>query len=282
MDQYFDDFRKKFQVDALLIFETEYWCWSLRPIQVTVGSGILSLKRAETQLSNITEAESADFVNIVRVIENTLTKTFSYQRINYLMLMMIDFQVHYHVIPRYDKDVFFLERNWRDEDYPKPPTISGAGGQHDLEFLSKLAFSIKNNIVFKFLDSIKYNGHKQYGYFHGRFQPFHLGHLHIIKTALKEVDELIIGISNPFRLPAQMESYIKQDTNANNSMLIARNPDNNPWSMWERCLMIREGLRSEGIDLSRIIFMPNLLNTGISAFEARPPKENIRIYLFGV
>jgi diadenosine tetraphosphate (Ap4A) HIT family hydrolase len=145
MNTDFNDFRIKFQVDALKLFETEYWCWSLRPVQVTVGAGILSLKRAETQLSKITEAESADLITIVRVIENTLKREFSYQQINYLMLMMIDFQVHYHVIPRYAKEVFYLNRIWEDKDYPKLPTISG-GLPDDRETLSKLASSLKNNL----------------------------------------------------------------------------------------------------------------------------------------
>jgi len=52
------------------------------------------------------------------------------------------------------------------------------------------------------------------GLFIGRFQPFHLGHLHIVKTALKEVDELIIGIGssqtentaeNPFTVKERIE-----------------------------------------------------------------------------
>jgi len=47
------------------------------------------------------------------------------------------------------------------------------------------------------------------GLFIGRFQPFHLGHLSDIKNALKDVDELIIGVGssneentkeNPFSL----------------------------------------------------------------------------------
>jgi len=52
------------------------------------------------------------------------------------------------------------------------------------------------------------------GLFIGRFQPFHLGHLHIIKFALKEVKELIIGIGssqkentndNPFTVKERIE-----------------------------------------------------------------------------
>ena len=52
------------------------------------------------------------------------------------------------------------------------------------------------------------------GLFIGRFQPFHLGHLQDIKDALKEVDELIIGIGssneentkeNPFTVKERVE-----------------------------------------------------------------------------
>lgn len=144
MNKHFDDFKTKFQIDFLKIFETEYWCWSLRPVQSTLGSGVLSLKRAEMQLSNITEKESADFVNIIRVIEKTLAKTHSYQRINYLMLMMVDLQVHYHIIPRYDKDIFCFGKIWKDEEYPKLPMISGVPNERVL--LSEMVIFFKNNL----------------------------------------------------------------------------------------------------------------------------------------
>ena len=52
------------------------------------------------------------------------------------------------------------------------------------------------------------------GLFIGRFQPFHLGHLQDIKNALKEADELIMGIGssnekhtkyNPFSVEERIE-----------------------------------------------------------------------------
>jgi nicotinamide-nucleotide adenylyltransferase len=52
------------------------------------------------------------------------------------------------------------------------------------------------------------------GLFIGRFQPFHLGHLQDIKDALKEVDELVIGVGssnkehtkqNPFTVKERIE-----------------------------------------------------------------------------
>jgi diadenosine tetraphosphate (Ap4A) HIT family hydrolase len=61
------------------------------------------------------------------------------------MLMMVDFHVHYHVIPRYKEDILYLGKIWRDNDYPKLPTITGT--PNDEKVLSELSLSIKNDIV---------------------------------------------------------------------------------------------------------------------------------------
>ena len=145
MSENYSKFQEKFRTEELVLFETEYWRWSLRPVQVTVGAGILSLKRPEERLSGITEDESKDFVNIVKVIENTLLGIFSYKRINYLMLMMIDFHVHYHVIPRYDKEITCVNEKWIDADYPKPPAI--VGSPTDGNILKELLDCIKDKVA---------------------------------------------------------------------------------------------------------------------------------------
>lgn len=65
----------------------------------------------------------------------------------------------------------------------------------------------------------------------GRFQPFHLGHLEVIKWALKSFDEivLLIGMAD--------ESHTHR----------------NPFTAGERIWMIRESLKEENIGLDRII-----------------------------
>lgn len=72
------------------------------------------------------------------------------------------------------------------------------------------------------------------GVFPGRFQPFHLGHLETVKWALERVDELIIVIGT-----------------AQESHTIV-----NPFTAGERMLMIKEALREEKIDMSRIYIVP--------------------------
>jgi cytidyltransferase-like protein len=118
---------------------------------------------------------------------------------------------------------------------------------------------------------------KQFGYFHGRFQPFHNGHLGVVKIAIKKCDLLVIGISNPFRMPPTSDNFFS--SGAESSLMNARSPKNNPWPYWARLMMIREGLQREGLDLTRFIFIPNLNNSNLPVNEIRFPKELTVIFV---
>lgn len=144
MTENYESFINKFRTSELLIAETEYWRWSLRPVQVTLGAGILSLKRAAEHFSEIDKEESADLEKIVGIIERTLSDAFSYSRINYLMLMMVDYHVHFHVIPRYSESVMFDGESWEDTCYPKPVPISGNASSD--EVLCRILDSIKKHL----------------------------------------------------------------------------------------------------------------------------------------
>ena len=123
MSKNFENFNEKFIINDLIILETEYWRWSVRPIQCTAGAGVLSLKRAAETMSELTEKEGADLINITKIIESTLKKAFHAEKMNYIMLMMVDFHVHYHVVPRYSSDIVFAEHVFKDLGWPKPPVL---------------------------------------------------------------------------------------------------------------------------------------------------------------
>jgi nicotinamide-nucleotide adenylyltransferase len=72
------------------------------------------------------------------------------------------------------------------------------------------------------------------GLYVGRFQPFHLGHLEVVKLILRKVDELIIVVGS-----AQY-SHTK----------------NNPFTVGERIRMIRESLKEAKINLDRVQITP--------------------------
>lgn len=118
------DFFEKFRVEELKIYETEYWVWSLRPLQATLGAGVLSTKRRHTRLSDLEEKEFSDLHNIITVIEKTLNRTFDIDGLNYLMLMMVDKHVHYHLLPRYATTASFHDASFPDSGWPGPPALN--------------------------------------------------------------------------------------------------------------------------------------------------------------
>ncbi|HLE81810.1 MAG TPA: HIT family protein, partial [Dehalococcoidia bacterium] len=109
-----DAFEEKFRTRELLVREFEHWLWSVRPVQATLGAGVLSLKRYAEKFSDLSERETGELARVVTVIEKTLSEAFHYDKINYLMLMMVDPHVHFHVIPRYASARSFAGREWPD------------------------------------------------------------------------------------------------------------------------------------------------------------------------
>jgi cytidyltransferase-like protein len=85
------------------------------------------------------------------------------------------------------------------------------------------------------------------GMIHGRFQPFHLGHLEYLRGAAARSDEVWIGITNPD--PARVR---KEPSDP-----LRHLPESNPWSYAERLLMVKEVARDEGIEIHVIPFPVN-------------------------
>lgn len=137
-------FKKKFKIEQFTLYETEYWIWSLRPLQGTVGAGILSLKRECPTFSQTTQEEFIDLEKMIKKIEATLKNTFDYDVINYLMLMMVDKQVHYHVFPRYKNSILLKGNKYADNNWPKPPEL--AGDLLSEEEMKNILEAIKNNM----------------------------------------------------------------------------------------------------------------------------------------
>ena len=124
-DAKFLDFNKKFNVDDYLISKSAHWRLSLRPHQPTLGSCVLSLGRYCRTFAEMTSDESRDLKEIISFTEKHLKAAFDYDKINYIMMMMVDPHVHFHVIPRYNKAIEFSGESWTDESWPTPTTLGG-------------------------------------------------------------------------------------------------------------------------------------------------------------
>jgi nicotinamide-nucleotide adenylyltransferase len=85
------------------------------------------------------------------------------------------------------------------------------------------------------------------GMIHGRFQPFHNGHLEYLRGAAARADEVFVGITNPD------PTRIKEEP----SDPIRHLPESNPFTYVERLLMIEAVAEDEGIRAHVIPFPVN-------------------------
>ena len=68
---------------------------------MTLGSLILAAKLDVDAFSALPSDAFAELASITAEIETTLQSFSEYEKINYLMLMMVDREPHFHVVPRY-------------------------------------------------------------------------------------------------------------------------------------------------------------------------------------
>jgi diadenosine tetraphosphate (Ap4A) HIT family hydrolase len=114
----------KFGYPQSLLADFEHWCVLLRPAQVTVGSLVLLCKDPARHFGEISPEASAELVHVVAGIESALGAAFRHDKINYLMLMMVDPDVHFHVIPRYASEREVAGRTFQDPFWPGPPDVT--------------------------------------------------------------------------------------------------------------------------------------------------------------
>lgn len=115
---------EKFGAPATLIRDYDHWAVLLRPGQVTLGSVVLICREPVTAFSMLSGAAFGELQSITGHIEGVLSRNFSYDRINYLMLMMVDPDVHFHVIPRYETARIFSGQTFTDHGWPGPPDLA--------------------------------------------------------------------------------------------------------------------------------------------------------------
>lgn len=114
----------KFGYPATVVAEHGNWSVLLRPSQVTLGSLVLICQEPATAFPDISVAAFAQLKVVTRRIEMGLASAFGFDRINYLMLRMVDPHVHFHVIPRYETKRTFDGIEFHDASWPRPPDLS--------------------------------------------------------------------------------------------------------------------------------------------------------------
>jgi len=117
---------EKFGYPATLIKEFDHWLVLLRPTQVTLGSLVLAAKSDANAYGDLPREAFAEQSAVVAAIERALAAFTAYEKINYLMLMMVDPHVHFHVIPRYAGTRSWNGAEFPDAGWPGPPQLATA------------------------------------------------------------------------------------------------------------------------------------------------------------
>ena len=117
---------EKFGHPATLIAEYEHWVVLLRPAQPTLGALVLAAKSDATAFGDLPAAVHAELKVATAAIETALTQAVGYAKINYLMLMMVDPHVHFHVLPRYDGERSGAGLTVPDAGWPAQPDLGQA------------------------------------------------------------------------------------------------------------------------------------------------------------
>jgi nicotinamide-nucleotide adenylyltransferase len=85
---------------------------------------------------------------------------------------------------------------------------------------------------------------------HGRFQPFHNGHLEYLRGAYQRSEEVFVGITNPDPTRIKPEA----------SDPLRHLPESNPWTYADRLVMVKAAARDAGLDLARVHVIPFPVN----------------------
>ena len=124
---------EKFGHPATLIAEYEHWVVLLRPAQPTLGALVLAAKSDATAFGDLPAEAHAELKTATAAIEAALGEAVGYAKINYLMLMMVDPHVHFHVLPRYDGERSGAGLTVADAGWPAQPDLGQAAKLDDAQ-----------------------------------------------------------------------------------------------------------------------------------------------------
>jgi diadenosine tetraphosphate (Ap4A) HIT family hydrolase len=116
----------RFGYPDTVIKQYEHWVVLLREPQPTLGSLILCAKANVTEYSALPAEAFAEKAEVVGDIERALKAAFDYDKINYMALMMVDPNVHFHVIPRYAEPRSACGLEIADSGWPALPQLGEA------------------------------------------------------------------------------------------------------------------------------------------------------------
>ncbi len=133
---------ERFGYPRTLVREYEHWLLLLREEQVTLGSLVLCARSDATAFAALPAPAYTEMARIVGEIEHNLGALIEYDKINYLMLMMSDPNVHFPVLPRYPGErstcgITIADRGWpAAPNLAEPRALDAAESRQLVEYLA--------------------------------------------------------------------------------------------------------------------------------------------------
>lgn len=131
---------EKFGWPQTAVAEFRHWVVLARPAQPTLGSLVLAARSEATAFGDLPVEAHAELKVATTAIERALGLAVGYARLNYLMLMMVDPHVHFHVIPRYEGAREWKGRTFTDHGWPKVPDLGQAVTPDDADLEALVAW----------------------------------------------------------------------------------------------------------------------------------------------
>lgn len=125
---------RKFGYPDTLLCTYDSWVVLLRPQQATLGALVLACTEPAKSFAGVSRDGCAELARATADIERVLREAFAFDKINYLMLMMVDPDVHFHVLPRYAEPRDLDGITFEDPGWPGPPRLDHATALEDTRF----------------------------------------------------------------------------------------------------------------------------------------------------
>lgn len=119
---------ERFGGDQSLIRAYDHWSVLIRPKQATLGACVIVAHADVQALGDLSVAAHAEFGRVVADLEAAWARAFAPDKRNYLCLMMVDREVHYHALPRYEGGRTFEGAERSDAGWPGPPDLGSEVG----------------------------------------------------------------------------------------------------------------------------------------------------------
>ncbi len=108
---------------ASLVREYAHWSVLIRPRQPTPLSCVIVAHSNVCSLGALTPMAAAELPAVIHAYESCVRRLAAAEKFNYLALMMVDPNPHFHAIPRYPQPIRLAGQEYHDQCYPAPPDV---------------------------------------------------------------------------------------------------------------------------------------------------------------